>query len=101
MKYFFVEGTFNNPIPIGGIELDRAMKKHLKYLENFIDKEKILFTGPKENNEGIIFIIKAKSLDEVQKIVDQDSLSISKVQKYKIKEFNLKSCQPFMESWFE
>jgi len=101
VKYFFVEGTFNNPIPIGGVELDKAMKKHLKYLDTNIKKGKILFTGPKENNEGIIMIMKAKSIEDAEKFLNEDSLAILKAQRYKIKEFKLKSCQPFMESWFE
>lgn len=101
MKYFLVEGTFNNPIPIGGVELDKVMKKHLKYLDTNVDKGKILFTGPKENNDGIILIMKAKSLEDVEKFVEGDSLSLLKVQRYRVKEFKMKSCQPFMESWFE
>jgi hypothetical protein len=40
------------------------------------------------------------SLQEVKAYSDKDPLKVADVQKYKIIEFRLRSCQPALQEWF-
>lgn len=101
MKYFIVEGTFKEKIPLGQDELQKAIEDHLAFLQKGFDEGFILVSGPKVGVGGGIIIVKGQSLEEIENYISQDPLKISDVQEYKFLEFKLHSCQPMLNEWFE
>jgi len=99
MNFFVIEGTFNNPIPVDEVTLDKAIKDHLNHLKKGFDEGWILASGPKTNTGGGIIIMKANSLEEVENYLSIDPLKISNIQEYHIVEFKLHECQPMVKEW--
>ena len=101
MKYYVVEGTFINDIPVSENELQKAIEKHLTFLQKGFDDGTILVSGPKVDVGGGIIIIKGRSLEEVEAYLAEDPLEILGIQEYRIQEFKLHDCQPFLREWFD
>jgi uncharacterized protein YciI len=97
MKYFFVDGTFKEPISIGENELQKAIEEHLALLQKGFEEGFILVSGPKVNIGGGIIIIKGQSLVDIENYLSKDPLKILGVQEYKIVEFKLHDCQPMLK----
>jgi Uncharacterized protein conserved in bacteria len=101
MKYFVIEGTFKNPVPVEKKELEIAIADHLAYLQKGLDGGWILFSGPKEGTGGGIIICKMSSYEEVEEYIAKDPLKVSGVQDYRIVEFKKYKCQTPVSEWFE
>ncbi len=90
MRYFFVEGKFNNPIPVGGVKLDSLVKTHLKRINDEMKEGRILFTAYKKDNSGLVLFMKAEEKKDVEKFMYEDPLYKNKVQLYRIIELSIK-----------
>jgi uncharacterized protein YciI len=101
MKFFIIEGTFNTPILVDKVTLDKALKDHFNHLQMGHDDGRILATGPKIDTGGGVIIMKANSLDEVENYFSIDPLKVSNIQEYRIVEFKLHECQPLVKEWFD
>lgn len=99
MKYFLVEGKFNNPIPVGGVKLDSLVKEHLKRLNNEVKEGRILFTSSKKDNSGVIFFMKAEERHDVDKFIAEDPLYIKEVQFYTVIELSIKDVDEKIADW--
>ena len=101
MKYYVVEGTFINDMPVSNDELQKAIEKHIAFLQKGFDDGTILVSGPKVGVGGGIIMMKARSLEEVKTYLSEDPLDILGIQEYRIIEFKLHDCQPFLKEWFD
>ena len=100
MKYFAIEGTFNNPNPLSPEELKKAINEHIKYLQKGFDEGWILISGPKAYTGGGVILMKAESINIVEDYINNDPLKICGVQIYNIIEFKLHDCQEAIKNWF-
>lgn len=100
MKYFVIEGTSKKPSSLDKNTFDTVLQNHLDYLQKWFDSGSILLAAPKANNDGGFIIMKAVSLEEVEKFVSMDPLKKADVQEYRIVEFKLHDCQPVLKEWF-
>ena len=101
MKYFFVDGTFNEPMSIGENELQKAIEEHLALLQKGFEEGFILVSGPKVNTGGGVIIIKGQSLLDIENYFAKDPLKILGIQAYNIVEFKLHDCQAVLKGWFD
>jgi len=101
MKFFAIEGIFNNPLPIDKSEMGKVISDHMAYLEKGYNEGFILASGPKPAIDGGFILMKAESLEEVEEYFSKDPLIVTGVQKYHIVEFKLHKCLPEVSSWFE
>lgn len=101
MKYFAIEGTFKDPIPVDKTTLDEAIKNHLEYLQKGFDEGFILVSGPKAHSGGGIIIMRASTSEEAEKYISMDPLKLAGIQEYNILEFKLHDCQPALKEWFK
>ncbi|MBU0486646.1 MAG: hypothetical protein KKA07_03625 [Bacteroidetes bacterium] len=100
MKYFIIEGTFRNPLPIGKEELTQAIARHIAYLQKGFDEGWILTSGPKAAGGGGVIVMKAKSQEIVESILASDPFTNLGVQNYRIIEFRFHDGQPGVKEWF-
>jgi len=100
MKYFIVEGTFKNPLPVKPEELKEAIGQHMAYLDTGFEKGFILVSGPKPQRNGGFVVMKAESLQEAEAFFSKDPLFVTGIQDYRFTEFWLSRCQPLAAEWF-
>lgn len=100
MNFFVIEGTFNNPIPVDKVTLDKALKDHLNYIRKGFDEGWILVSGSKIHAVGGIAFMKANSLDEVENYLSTDPLKVLNITEYSVVEFKPHECQPIVKEWF-
>ncbi|MPN50642.1 hypothetical protein SDC9_198274 [bioreactor metagenome] len=100
MKYFIVEGTFKETLPVGKDELQKAIREHLAFLQKGLDEGNILVSGPKVDVGGGIIIMKGESQEEIETYLSKDPLKILRIQEYRILEFKVHDCQPMLKEWF-
>lgn len=100
MKYFMIESTFHDPLPVSEAELQVLIQEHLHYLEKGFAEHWILVSGPKATGGGGIILMKGATLQEVEAYFDKDPMKVAGVQKYGIIEFRLHECQPAVKDWF-
>ena len=101
MKYFVVEGTFREIVPVEESEMQKAIQGHLAFLKKGFDEGFILVSGPKVDVGGGIIVIKGQSRQEIEDYFSKDPLQIAGIQDYKIVEFELYDCQAFLKEWFD
>ena len=97
MKYYVLEGTFDNGHPTGAT-LEKEIALHLEYLQPFFDDGTILVSGPKVGVGGGILILRC---DDIEKFCNDDPLVKVGIQKYRATEFSLHDCQDYLKNWFE
>jgi uncharacterized protein YciI len=101
MKYFMVESSFNDPLPVDEPELKKSIKEHVDYLQKGFDEGWILVSGPKASAGGGMILLKGTSLNEIEEFFSKDPMKISGIQEYKIIEFKLHECQNILKDWFK
>ena len=101
MKYFMIESTFNDPLPVDENALKKSIDEHVKYLQKGFDEGWILVSGPKALTGGGVILMKSSSLKEVEDYFSNDPMKIAGIQEYKIIEFKLHECQSEIKKWFD
>ncbi|MBE6046829.1 MAG: hypothetical protein E7213_00185 [Clostridium sp.] len=99
MRYFLVEGKFNNPIPVSGLKLDALVKQHLEKLKNEVENSHILFTASKTNNTGIVFLMKCEEKIDLEIFINNDPLNEKEVQKYTVTELKINDINEKIIDW--
>lgn len=99
MRYFLVEGKFNNPIPVSGLKLDALVKQHLEKLKNEVKNSHILFTASKTNNTGIVFLMKCEEKIDLEIFINNDPLNEKEVQKYTVTELKINDINEKIIDW--
>lgn len=97
MKYFVIEGTLKNSDPID----KNIMKDHIAYSKNAVDAGLILVSGLKADVSGGLFIMKAKSIEEVEAYLSAEPFKISGIQEYNVIEFTPHSSHKAASEWFK
>jgi len=100
MRYFVVESTFREPVPVSEHELRRLIRDHQRYLARGLSEGWILLSGPKAAGGGGVIVMKAASLAEVEAYLAADPMTVAGVQEYRPVEFGLHDCQPAVREWF-
>ncbi len=100
MKYFMIESTFHQPVPVSEHELRRLIKEHQRYLARGFAEGWILVSGPKAASGGGVIVMKMASLEEAESYLASDPMKVAGVQDYRPIEFKLHDCQPSVREWF-
>jgi len=100
MRYFAVESTFRQPVPVGAEELQRLIREHHHYLARGFAEGWILLSGPKAAGSGGVIVMKADTPAEVEEYLAADPMKVAGVQDYHPNEFKLHDCQPAVRPWF-
>ena len=100
-RYFIIEGTTKQPLPLSQEEMKKAIAEHLVFLQRGFDEGWMLLSGPKAQGGGGVILMKAESLESVTEYLSKDPLLTSGTQDYKIVEFKLHDCQQMLKTWFE
>lgn len=67
---------------------DEAIRKeHIDYLNDLIEKGKILAKGPFTDHTGGLIIFRAASMEEAQQLADNDPAAIEKTREFMLKEW--------------
>ena len=97
MKYFIVEGTINDAAGMN----DEVMKEHMAYTQKAMDAGMILMSALKEDMSGGIFIIRAESVDEVERYLADEPMGRYGIQRYRIIGFMPPYVQSSPGGWFD
>lgn len=68
-------------------KIDAIMGDHMKFLRKYYKLNAFIASGRKVPRTGGIILVLAKSLEEVEKIINEDPFVIKKLAEYKITEF--------------
>ncbi|WP_455537779.1 YciI family protein [Terrisporobacter sp.] len=96
MKYFFIEGTLKQSLPVP----ENIMQAHIAYSKKAMDNNLILMTATKTNQSGALFIMKAKSLKEIDDYLSNEPLKLNNIQNYKITQFKPSYFNKSLDKWF-
>lgn len=99
MKYYFLNGNMQKPLP-EGVNFPELLDKHHQYAAKFLANGQVLCCGPKPGMEGGIFVFKAEAEDEMNVFVNNDPFVINGITKYDITEFNFFNEQDIVKPWF-
>ena len=100
MKNFIAEPIFKDPIPVDNERLNEIIREHEDFLRVGIADGWILFCGPKVNIRGGFVILKAESLEEIEKHFLNDPLQKEGIVTFRFTEFKLFECQQILRNWF-
>lgn len=62
-------------------------KEHIEYLNDLIEKGKIIAKGPFTDHSGGLIIFRTESLEEAQQLADNDPAAIEKTREFILKEW--------------
>ena len=80
---------------IGPLEkIDEIMGDHMKFLKKYYKANAFIASGRKVPRTGGIILVKAKSKDEVEEIINEDPFVINKLAEYRITEFRTSQVHP-------
>lgn len=67
---------------------DEAIRKeHIDYLNDLIEKGKIIAKGPFTDHSGGLVIFRAESIEEAQQLANRDPAAIEKTREFILKEW--------------
>jgi uncharacterized protein YciI len=100
MKFFIIEGTFKDPIPVSSEDLKKTISEHLVFLQKGFEEGWILVSGPKADTGGGVIVAKAQRVEDLKEYFSKDPLLTTGVQDYRFIEFRLHECQDITTGWF-
>ena len=78
-------------------QLDAHMTQHVKFLQKYYKKNVFIASGRKVPRTGGIILALAKSMEEVQSIIQEDPFYIHKLAEFTITEFLTSQYHPEMK----
>ncbi|HEX6223425.1 MAG TPA: YciI family protein [Chryseolinea sp.] len=78
-------------------QLDAHMTQHVKFLQKYYKKNVFIASGRKVPRTGGIILALAKSMEEVQRIIQEDPFYIHKLAEFTITEFLTSQYHPEMK----
>ncbi|MBY0124084.1 YciI family protein [Bacillus sp. S/N-304-OC-R1] len=72
---------------IDPVKDEEIRKEHIDYLNDLIEKGKIVAKGPFTDHSGGLIIFRAESLEEARILADGDPASIEKTREFTLKEW--------------
>ncbi|SHJ95250.1 Uncharacterized conserved protein YciI, contains a putative active-site phosphohistidine [Clostridium cavendishii DSM 21758] len=97
MKFFIIEGLIKNPTLIN----ENILNEHIAYSKKEFESGRILVTGLKNDESGGIFLMKAESMEQVEKYLSAEPLKTNDIQDYRVIEFTPHNFQLIANEWFE
>ena len=99
MKFYFLNGTFKENKP-AGLAFKEALEAHHAYWAPKIQAGKVLISGPKMGNAGLI-VLKCTDDENVQDYIDADPFVVRGVADFEAMEFKPFFKIPALEDWFK
>jgi uncharacterized protein YciI len=96
MKHFIVEATYLVPFE----KIKEAIPRHRSFLQKGYDLGMFLCSGPKEPPVGGFLVARAKSVDDLKAMFDEEPFYIEKLASYTFREFQPVKRQSWSEEWF-
>lgn len=96
MKYFMVEGTI---IDVSKMS-DDIMIEHQAYTQEAMVKGDYFLSGLKEDMSGGIFLMKANSLSDLKRYLNEEPFYVAGIQTYRMIEFNYHYVNDQLSQWF-
>jgi uncharacterized protein YciI len=78
-------------------KVDQFLAAHNDFLQKFYDNGVFICSGPKIPRDGGIILCRAKSLQEVRGLIEEDPFKTNGIAQYEITEFRVADCQPDFE----
>lgn len=75
-------------------KIDAIMGDHMKFLRKYYKLNAFIASGRKVPRTGGIILVLAKSVEDVEKIINEDPFIINKLAEYKITEFKTSQVHP-------
>jgi len=80
---FLVILTYKKPIA----DIEKALSDHVLFLDNYYEREKIIFSGRRNPRTGGVILINSNDKEEVLDIIQQDPFYKDGLADYEIIEF--------------
>lgn len=96
MKYFIIIMEFKENTPDQNI-LNKVMPEHLIYFKETLSLGKLLVSGPNSANNGGVIIMKANNINEIEKFMALEPLTVNEFTSYKIVEFEAMDYLPILK----
>lgn len=82
-------------------EIDKLIDAHVQYLERYYSLNKFVVSGRKVPRSGGVILVNSSSIEEVNKIIEEDPFFQANAVKYDITEFiptmTAKDCENFKD----
>ena len=101
MKYFIVEGVFNDPVPVPREERAELLAGHKEFVARGLSAGSVLCAGPKVEGSGGFIILRAESREALDEYLNTDPHLQSGVSYFNITEFNPVDRQDCVSDWAE
>jgi uncharacterized protein YciI len=92
---FVVDLTYIAPLE----KIDAIMGDHMKFLNKYYKLNAFVASGRKVPRTGGIILVLAKSMEEVETIINEDPFVIKKLAKYSITEFRTSQVHPDVKNF--
>ncbi len=96
MEFFMIEGNLVEHPNMS----DELMKKHKAYTQKAMDAGMILFSGLKKSMDGAVFVMKAKSRQQIEDYLEQEPFFQAGIQTYQVVPFDAHYKNPKAAEWF-
>ncbi len=96
MKHFIVEATYLAPLE----KIKEAAPRHRSFLQKGYDAGLFLCSGPQIPPVGGFLLGRAKSLEDLRSIFNEEPFQMEGLASYTMKEFQPVMRQPWTEEWF-
>lgn len=99
MKYYLLNGTFNENRPQGP-DFKAALEAHHAYWAKYVQEGIVLISGPKMAGSGLL-VIKCEDQAQAEVLANEDPFVTGGVQTYDIKEFRNFAGNDCVKEWFQ
>ncbi len=96
MKHFVVEATYLAPLE----RIREATARHRAFIQKGYDAGLFLCSGPQDPPVGGFLVARARSLEELKSMFDDEPFQAERLASYSFKEFQPVKRQPWTEEWF-
>ena len=79
--------------------VDQFLPGHNDFLQKYYDNGLFICSGPKIPRNGGVILCRAKSLQDVRELIEEDPFKTNGIAKYEITEFRVADCLPDFEAF--
>ena len=96
MKHFIVEATYVSAFE----KIKEAAPRHRSFLQKGYDMGLFLCSGPQDPPGGGFLVARAKSMEDLRALLEEEPFQVENLATYKITEFQPVKRQPWTDEWF-